>query len=122
MFRPICVSVILVLLLCGCATIFSGGPAPVAFGSKPDGATVLVNGQNLGTTPVTLKLEPERSYIITYQKEGFQDATVTLNTHIRAEYVVLDVLVGVVGVAVDAVTGNWKAFDQGQYYAELKAK
>jgi hypothetical protein len=122
MTRMFCVFTILMLMICGCGAIFSGGPDPVNFGSKPEGAAVIVNGQGMGTTPVTLKLEPNKTYMITYQKEGFQDATVTLNSHVQAGYVVLDILVGVIGVAVDAATGDWKAFDQGQYYVELKAK
>lgn len=121
MFRGFAFLLILALILPGCGTIFSGGPDPVDFGSKPEGATVLVNGQSMGTTPVTLKLEPNKTYIITYRKEGFEDATVTLNSHVRAGYVVLDILVGVIGVAIDAATGDWKAFDQDQYYVELKA-
>jgi hypothetical protein len=122
MFRVCAFFLILALILPGCGTIFSSGPDPVDFGSKPDGAIVLVNGQSMGTTPVTLKLEPNKTCIITYRKEGFEDATVTLNSHVRAGYVVLDILVGVIGVAIDAATGDWKAFDQGQYYVELKAK
>jgi hypothetical protein len=122
MFRSFTVLVILVLALAGCGTIFSGGPDPLNFGSKPDGATVLVNGQSMGITPVTLKLEPNKTYMITYHKEGFEDANVTLNSHVQAGYVVLDVVVGLLGVAVDAATGDWKAFDQGQYFVELKAK
>ena len=122
MTRIFCVSFVLMVMLCGCASIFSGGPKDVNIGSKPDGATVIVNGQSMGTTPVTLKLQPSKTYVITYRKEGFEDATATLNSHVRVGYVVLDVLVGVIGVAVDAATGDWKAFDQGQYFVELKAK
>lgn len=114
--------VILVVLICGCGTIFHSGPAAINFGSKPEGASVIVNGQEMGPTPVTLQLHPNKTYTITYRKEGYQDATVTLNSHVGAGYVVLDVVVGFLGVVVDAATGDWKSFDEGQYYVELKAK
>ncbi len=107
--------------LMGCATIFSPGPDPVDFGSAPEGATVIVNGQSMGTTPVTLKLRPEKEYTITFRMQGYEDATVTLQSHVQAGWVVLDVFAGVVGVAIDAATGKWKAFDEGQYYVELEA-
>lgn len=113
---------ILALTLSGCATIFSGGPDSVNFGSKPEGAEVLVNGQSMGSTPVTLRLEPSKTYMITYRKEGFGDATVVLSTHVQPGFVVLDVLAGIMGVAIDAATGDWRAFDQGEYYVELKSK
>lgn len=110
------------LVATGCGTIFSGGPDPVAFGSDPEGASVLVNGQEMGKTPVTLKLKPSKTYIVTFKREGYEDATVTLNSHVQAGWVVLDILAGVIGVAIDAATGGWKAFDEGQHYVTLKAK
>jgi hypothetical protein len=121
MIRVVTLVAILVGVLGGCATIFSGGPDPVELGSKPEGATVIVNGQNMGMTPVTLKLEPSKTYIITFKKEGFEDASVTLNSHVQPGWVVLDILAGILGVAIDAATGDWKAFDQGQHFIELKA-
>lgn len=105
--------------LLACATIFSPGPDPVDFGSQPEGAQVIVNGQNMGSTPVTLRLRPEKQYTITFRKEGFQDATVTLSSHVQAGWVVLDIFAGLLGVAIDAATGKWKAFDEGQYFVEL---
>lgn len=121
MIRVVALVAMLVVVLTGCATIFSGGPDPVELGSKPEGATIIVNGQNMGMTPVTLKLEPSKTYIITFKKEGFEDASVTLNSHVQPGWVVLDILAGILGVAIDAATGDWKAFDQGQYFIELKA-
>jgi hypothetical protein len=104
----------------GCATIFSPGPDPVDFGSEPQGAEVIVNGKNMGMTPVTLQLRPEKSYMITFRKDGYEDATITLATHVQAGWVVLDVLVGVLGVAVDAATGKWQTFDEAQQFVILK--
>ena len=104
----------------GCAAIFSPGPDPVAFRSEPEGADVLVNGEKLGVTPVTLELKPSKVYIVTFRKDGYEDATVTLTTHVQAGWVVLDILTGVIGVAVDAGTGEWKAFDSGQHFVEME--
>ena len=103
----------------GCATIFSSGPDPVAFRSDPASAEALVNGQRLGTTPVTLELKPNKIYIVTLRKAGYEDATFTLTTHVQAGWVVLDIFAGLIGVAIDAATGNWKAFDSGQHFVEL---
>jgi len=82
----------------------------------------MVNGQNMGATPVTLKLEPSKTYVVTFRKDGFEDASMTLNSHVQAGWVVLDIFVGILGVAIDAATGDWKAFDPGQHYVELTPK
>ena len=108
--------------LTGCATIFSPGPDPVKFGSDPQGAEVIVNGQSMGYTPVELELRPEKTYTVTFRKQGYESATVTLTTHVQAGWVVLDIFAGVVGVAVDAATGKWKAFDSRQHFVVLEAE
>lgn len=109
----------LTLVAAGCAAIFSSGPDPVDFRSDPAGADVIVNGQKLGETPVTLQLEPSKSYTVTFHRDGYQDVTTSLTTHVQAGWVVLDIMTGLIGVAVDAATGEWKAFDSGQHYVEL---
>ncbi|UCC82233.1 MAG: PEGA domain-containing protein [Gemmatimonadota bacterium] len=108
--------------LTGCATIFSPGPDPVEFGSDPEGAEVIVNGQSMGYTPVTLQLRPEKTYTVTFRKNGYEPSTVTLTTHVQAGWVVLDIFAGVVGVAIDAATGKWQAFDSRQQFVVLEAE
>jgi hypothetical protein len=123
MKRAMALSPILTILaVMGCATIFSPGPDPVAFRSEPDGVHVIVNAQEMGTTPITLRLEPDKQYTITFRKEGYEDATTSLTTHVQAGWVILDILAGVVGVAVDAATGKWKAFDSGDQFVQLRPR
>lgn len=116
------IAVLVATALIGCATIFSPGPDPVDFGSRPEAARVIVNGQDMGMTPVTLRLRPEKPYTVTFRKEGYEDSTVTLTSHVQAGWVVLDIFAGILGVAIDAATGKWKAFDEGQYFVELRAE
>ncbi len=122
MSRVVSVFAVLLVMACapGCASIFSSGPKSVDFNTEPTQADVLVNGQKMGTTPVTLKLHPSKQYTITYRKEGFKDANVSLTSHVQGGWVVLDILAGVIGVAVDAGTGKWKAFDSGSNFVKLE--
>lgn len=104
----------------GCATIFNGGDQSLNFDSEPAEAEVLVNGQRMGTTPVKLDLDPSKSHTVTFRREGCEDVTKQLTTHVGAGWVVLDIFGGVIGVAIDAATGNWKSFDDKQHFAELQ--
>ncbi|UCC73941.1 MAG: PEGA domain-containing protein [Gemmatimonadota bacterium] len=108
------------VVLMGCATIFGPGPDDVGFGSEPEGAEVIVNGELMGHTPVTLKLRPEKTYVVTFRRDGYEPATVMLTTHVQPGWVVLDIFAGVVGVAIDSATGKWKTFDDRQQFVVLQ--
>lgn len=103
----------------GCAAIFSSGPTVLTFQSTPAGAQVLVNGVPRGTTPLVLELHADDEQIVTFRREGCRDVTVPLETHVQAGFVVLDILAGIIGIAVDAGTGEWKEFNERTPYAQL---
>lgn len=53
-------------------------PAEILLNSKPDGATVLFNGQVMGSTPLSLeKEETEDSITLILRKQGYREASVT---------------------------------------------
>ena len=116
------VMVALMLLYSGCATIFSGGREDISFSSEPSGAKVLVNGQNEGVTPVTLAFKKGKEYTIEFVKEGFNSKTLRLSYSIGAGWLILDILSGLLGVIIDAATGNWNGFELDTYKANLEPK
>ncbi|MBK8552797.1 MAG: PEGA domain-containing protein [Ignavibacteria bacterium] len=59
-----------IIYFSGCATIFSGGSEDVSLESDPPKAKVLLNGSNMGKTPLTLSLKKGKSYLIEFVKEG----------------------------------------------------
>ncbi len=109
---------IILLALAGCATIFSSGPTDLNFNSEPEGAQVLVNNEPLGTTPVMLELHANKKYVITFRKDGCKDATVQLDTHVQAGFVILDIFAPL-GLIIDLVTGEWKEFNDDTPFVTL---
>jgi len=109
-----------VFLISNCATLFKGTTQEVSFNSDPQRAEVWVNGAKMGETPVALKLECKKTYTIEFKKEGFETRTYTINNHVGAGWIILDVLAGLVGVIVDAATGAWYSLDQKNVNAILK--
>ena len=103
-----------------CATIFRGTHSSVDFSSDPAGAQVYVNGFYMGDTPIKLKLESKRTYNIEFKKEGYRTKTFTVTNHVGAGWVVLDVVLGLVPVIVDAATGSWYSLDQEHVNAMLE--
>ncbi len=116
----VCLFIISVYLLIGCASIFKGTSTNVDFSSDPYGAKVYVNGNLIGTTPVKLKLESKKTYNIEFKKEGFDTKTFTITNHVGAGWIILDILGGLIPVVVDAATGAWYDLDQDNINAILE--
>ena len=112
----------LLLIYSGCATIFSGGKEDISLSSEPSGAKVLINGQNEGVTPITLAFKKGKEYTIEFVKEGYNSKTLRLTYSIGAGWLILDILSGLLGVIIDAATGNWNGFDLNSYRAVLEPK
>jgi len=114
------------LVLClhfvGCATLFKGTTQEVNFNSDPQKAQVIVNGVEMGETPVALKLETKKTYTIEFQAEGYKPKTYTITNSVGAGWIILDVLSGLVGVIIDAATGAWYSLDQDNINAVLDKK
>ena len=113
---------VMVLFLTNCATVFKGVTTDVNFRSDPTGAEVYVNENKMGTTPVELKLESKKTYHIEFKKEGYESKTYTITNHVGVNWVILDVLFGLVPVIVDAATGAWYYLDQESINAVLEAR
>jgi len=66
-----------------CATAGGGGAqARLLVTTEPAGATLFVNGANMGPTPVTLQVKPEEHSLgLRLVREGFQEARVTVTRH-----------------------------------------
>ena len=73
-------SLSLMAFLGGCASIMSGSKQAVSFNSIPDGATITVDGKQLGQTPLAVKLPRARNQILLATKEGYKKFTVPLTT------------------------------------------
>ena len=94
----------------GCATIArstgignSAGSDLVAINSKPSGATVHIDGVQIGVTPLTVTVSP-RARNMTFVKDGYNAVTIPIPKDWNA-WTIANVL-WIPGVVVDAVTGN----------------
>jgi len=108
------------LLIVSCATIFKGNSSKIDLASKPEGAKVFINGNEMGETPVRLKLESKGTYAIEFQMEGYKTKTINVQNHVGAGWIILDVLCGLVPVIIDAATGSWYELDQKAVTAILE--
>lgn len=94
------------LVLAGCATIMHGSGQDVGFSSTPTAAKVTVDNKPLGNTPVIAKLARKDNHVVKMELEGFQPFEATL-TRKTSGWVWGNVLFGgLIGLAVDAISGG----------------
>src|SRR5260370_42161137 len=59
------------IAVAGCASAIKGTRQTVAFSSDPPGASVIVDGTNLGTTPAEIELARHDSHSVRIEKVGY---------------------------------------------------
>ena len=67
------------IVTAGCATLVKGRTQGVYFNSSPAGARVLINGEDRGTTPLSLELKRSKDYTVVIRKPGYRDVTVSVD-------------------------------------------
>ena len=72
--------VVLAAFLCQhCATIFKGPSQKIPVTCTPSGARVIVDDEDMGFTPMVLKLKRKGSYVIRIEKPGYQPVQLAFN-------------------------------------------
>ena len=104
-----------------CASIMHGTTQEVAVGSSPTAAHVSVNGIEQGTTPVVLDLKRKDRHVIKVEADGYQPYEMALTRSVSGWEWGNLVFGGVVGLAVDAITGGMYKLSPEQVQAQLAA-
>jgi hypothetical protein len=91
----------------GCATLFGSKTADISMTSEPTAAEVYIEGERVGVTPMSMNMDNTESVAVTFKKEGYKDMTCMLTKKTGGGWVVLDILAGLVGIIIDAATGDW---------------
>lgn len=104
----------------GCATIIHGSTQPVGLSSSPTGAIVYVDGAKLGSTPVNLELKRNANHVVKFELDGYAPFEATLTRGLSGWVWGNIVFGGLIGLAVDAVSGSLYKLTPEQLQAELR--
>lgn len=106
-------------LVAACATIMHGSSQQVGINSQPTGATVVVDSQTVGMTPVVAKLARKRTHRITVTLAGYQPYEM-VTTRKTSGWVWGNIVFGgLIGLIVDASTGGLYDVRPEQVNAQL---
>jgi hypothetical protein len=86
---------------------------------QPAGATVCLDGQKIGTSPMVAQLSRKRSHVLVVEQEGYQPVVRALakevNPWIVLNFVPLILIPGPIGLGVDVATGAVNTFNVGSF-------
>ena len=116
----LCSMLVVALLLAGCATIMHGTKQSIGISSVPTDAQVTVDGVQLGRTPVIADLSRKEMHFVTIELDGYLPYDTTLTKSVSGWVWGNIVFGGVIGLAVDAISGGLYNLTPEQIEAELR--
>ena len=115
---------VLVVLSMSCATMFQGGPDKITVASEPEGATVLLDGQVMGKTPLNIAVNRDTEGVFMIKKDGYE--TVTLDKDkVVAGWVFANLLWGYgapIALGIDLITHNQGKYSEDNIFVNLSKK
>jgi len=117
----IAATVVSLLAFTGCATMFGNNNRIVHVASNEKGATVYLNNNRLGKTPIDVTIPSMYgANLVTVKKAGFEDSTQNVMTSFQPVSF-LDILFWP-SIIVDGVTGNFMKIDSTNMQFTLSKK
>jgi hypothetical protein len=109
----------LALWLAGCATIIHGTGQEVAISSRPSGAKVTVDNMSYGQTPVVVSLARSNQHMVKIEMDGYQPFEMAIRKTVSGWVWGNIIFGGLIGLAVDAISGGMYNLTPDQVVAEL---
>lgn len=108
------------LSLSACASIVSGGHQSVTLNSNPEGATVAVDGNTIGKTPMTTFLKKKPGQNVMFTLDGYMPITTQLQTGVNPWFFGNIIIGGLIGSSTDALSGAIYQYSPSQYLVTLQ--
>ncbi len=111
----------LVLLSTSCATIMHGTRQCVGISSNPTNARIWVDRAYVGTTPMIVEMSRKDNHIITIALEGYECYEAVFSRQLSGWAFGNIIFGGLIGLAVDALSGGLYMLTPDQVQAELRS-
>lgn len=121
-FINLFIVLIVAVLLNSCATIINGTSQQVNITSTPIEAKVIIDGEELGKTPFIADLKRKDNHIVKIELDGYKTEVITLNGKTSGWFFGNCLFGGVIGMAVDAITGGMYKLQPEEIRKNLEAE
>jgi len=109
-------------MILGCGTIFNGSSQGIGFSSVPTNATITVDNHTFGHTPTVINLSRKDNHIVKIELEGYETFEATITRKVSGWVWGNLVFGGLIGLAVDAISGGLYKLKPDQVQAQLGEK
>lgn len=109
--------VILLILLSSCATLITGTRDTVSLSTVPEGAKVILKSvdglyREEKITPAIFTIPSDNTYIVTIEMEGYKTKEIILEKKVSGWVIGNIFLGGIIGLAVDFISGGAYTHDK----------
>lgn len=108
-------------LLTGCASIMHGTRQSVGIASNPSNASVWVDKNYAGNTPMVVEMSRKDNHIVRIELDGYQPYEATFSRQLSGWVFGNIVFGGIIGLAVDAISGGLYMLTPDQIQAEMRS-
>lgn len=110
---------LLLILLTGCGSIMLGSRQDIGISSTPTGARVMIDNQEKGVTPLFADLKRKDNHIVKIELAGYLPYETTITRKITGWVWGNIIFGGIIGLAVDAISGGLYKLTPDQVAATL---
>ena len=103
-----------------CGTIIHGSKQNVSISSNPSSALVSINGAEIGKTPVTTTLSRKESHQVKIELNGYMPYETQFIRKVDGWIAGNIIFGGIIGLAVDAISGGMYKLTPEQIQSELR--
>jgi len=90
----------------GCASIFTGTTQVIQVHTDPPGASVQIDGAQIGNTPRLIKISRGDSKLLLVYKEGYEPEVIEVGTKINGWFFG-NIVIGILPGIIDVANGAW---------------
>lgn len=108
------------VLTSSCGTIIHGSKQDISISSNPSSALVTINNQEIGKTPITTNLSRKDHHTVKIELAGYLPYETKLTRKVDGWIAGNIIFGGIIGLAVDAITGGMYKLTPDQIQAELR--
>ena len=117
----LCFASVLLLVIASCASITTGTTQSVSITSNVDGATIFLDGEQIGTTPFYGVISKNKKQL-RIAKEGYQSEIVVLSKSLEPMFWGNIITGGTLGSITDFASGAAYTYSPAAYQIDLKAQ
>jgi len=111
--------VLALLSMASCSTIVNSPKQSIAITSNPTDAYVWVDQYYMGTTPLIVDMRRKDNHVVRIELEGFQPFEAVFSKRLSGWVFGNIAFGGIIGFAIDAITGSMYRLTPDQINAEL---